>query len=192
MVNQKWPNRLVIVRHGQSEHNVALDLLEDGLENRLEEMRKIRDADIALTPTGVWQAEQTGKMLAAYPDFDICFSSPYERTLQTSYSILSQLPYEVKLFRDNRLREKEFGRLHGLSTDEIKENHPEEYAGRELEGKYWYRLPGGENYPDVEERVHSFLNKLHRDWSGKNVLVVTHQVPYVSFRKMFEHLDEEQ
>jgi broad specificity phosphatase PhoE len=34
------------------------------------------------------------------------------------------------------------------------------------------------------------LDKLVRDYSGKNVLVVTHQVPYLMFRALFEHLDE--
>jgi broad specificity phosphatase PhoE len=78
-----------------------------------------------------------------------------------------------------------------MSSEEIRQKHPEEYAGRELEGKYWYRLPGGENYPDVESRVHDFLDKLVRDETGKNVLIVTHHVPYVLFRALFDHMGEE-
>lgn len=191
MVNLKWPNRLVIVRHGQSEQNVALDLLEDNLEEVLKQQKKIRDVDIQLTETGIWQAEQTGLYLAQYEPFDICFSSPYRRTLQTSEGIIRNLEYELRLFKDNRLGEKEFGRLHGFKTEEIRELYPEEFEDRERDGKYWYRLPRGENYPDVEARVHSFLDKLARDYSGRNILVVTHQVPYKMFRALFEHLGEE-
>ncbi len=51
-------------------------------------------------------------------------------------------------------------------------------------------MPGGENYPDVEQRIHMFLDKLVRDYAGKNVLVITHQVPCLLFTALFEHLGE--
>ena len=191
MESMKWPRRLVIVRHGLSEQNVALDLLQEDLEGLLRQQKQIRDADIRLTPAGHWQAEQTGHYLAGTKPFDICFSSPYRRTLQTSEGIISQFPYDVKLYKDNRLREKEFGRLHGFKAEEIRSQYPEEFEDRRRDGKYWYRLPRGENYPDVEQRVHGFLDKLARDYGGKDVLVVTHQVPYKMFRALFEHLDED-
>lgn len=190
MVDLKWPKRLVIVRHGQSEQNVALDLLEENLEEMLEQQKEIRDADVKLTDTGIWQAEQTGIYLNSTDRFDICFSSPYLRTLQTAEAIISQLDYDLAIYKDNRLREKEFGKLHGYKPDEIRELFPDEFHDRERDGKYWYRLPRGENYPDVETRVHGFLDKLVRDYGGKNVLSLTHQVPYKLFRALFEHLDE--
>jgi broad specificity phosphatase PhoE len=192
MVNVKWPNKLVIVRHGQSEQNVALDLLEDNIDELLAQQKQIRDADIKLTSTGISQAQKTGLYLANYKQFDICFSSPYRRTLETSNEIINKLGYNLKIFKENRLREKEFGRLHGYKTEEIRNLYPEEFEDRERDGKYWYRLPRGENYPDVEARVYSFLDKLVRDWGGKNILVVTHQVPYKMFRALFEHLDEKE
>lgn len=174
MINLKWPIRLVVIRHGQSEQNVALDLPEDNLGELLEQQKKTRDADIQLTETGIWQAQRAGSHLAQYNPFDICFSSPYRRTLQTSEGIISNLGYDLRIFKENRLREKEFGRLHGFKTDEIRVLYPKEFEDRERDGKYWYRLPRGENYPDVEARVHSFLDKLTRDYRGKNVLVITH------------------
>jgi len=192
MTKLKWPKFLVIVRHGESEQNLAEDLLQKGVGELLKKQQAIRDADIPLTEEGISQARLTGKYLAEKPKFDICFSSPYKRTLQTSEAIISNLGYDLKIYKDNRLREKEFGRLHGMSTEDIKEKYPEEFEDRKRDGKYWYRLPRGENYPDVEDRVHAFLDKLHRSWAGKNVLVVTHQVCYKSFRTLFEHLDEEQ
>ena len=190
-VRLKWPQRLVIVRHGQSQQNAALDLFQEGLPELLERIKNTRDADIVLTDIGRWQAEQTGLHLAQDDTFDVCFSSPYKRTLQTAEGIVSNLGYPLTIFTDNRLREKEFGLLHGMTTDEIKVRYPHEHSNRQRDGKYWYRLPGGENYPDVEQRNHSFLDKLVRDYAGKRVLVVTHQVPYVSFRTLFEHLDEQ-
>jgi broad specificity phosphatase PhoE len=191
-IQPKWPKRLTIVRHGQSEQNITPDLFDADLVQYLERLRKIRDADIALTEIGVWQAEKTGEHLAKQPKFDICFSSPYMRTLQTAGGIVSKIGYDLKVYKDNRLREKEFGRLHALTTEMIQEKYPDEYFDRKRDGKYWYRLLGGENYPDVEMRVHSFLDKLVRDYGGKSVLVVTHHVPYVLFRALFEHLCEQE
>jgi broad specificity phosphatase PhoE len=192
MAQPKWPKRLVVVRHGQSEQNITMDILDADLKQSLERLRNIRDADIALTGIGVWQAEETGKYLSKTPKFDICFSSPYMRTLQTAGGIISKIGYNLQVYKDNRLREKEFGRLHALTTDQIKEKYPDEYFDRKRDGKYWYRLLGGENYPDVEMRIHSFLDKLVRDYGGKKVLVVTHHVPCLLFRALFEHLGEQE
>tara|TARA_Y100000310_G_scaffold208647_1_gene209259 strand:+ start:212 stop:922 length:711 start_codon:yes stop_codon:yes gene_type:complete len=192
MTQTKWPARLVIVRHGQSEQNVALDLLEDNLEQKLKEQKEIRDADVELTSYGVFQAQQTGLFLRETDQFDICFSSPYVRTMQTAEVIIENIGYELRIYQDERLREKEFGRLHGFSRDEIKESFPEEFHDRNREGKYYYRLPRGENYPDVRMRIHSFLDKLARDYGGKKVLIVTHQVPCKLFRALFEHLREKE
>lgn len=187
----KWPKHLVIVRHGQSELNVARDLMDEGLADTLRQLKNKRDVDIALTDIGKWQASESGLYLAQFPyKFDICFSSPYKRTLDTANLMVSKLPYSVRVFKDNRLREKGFGILHGLTTDDIKAQFPHEYEARKRDGKYWYKLPGGEDYPNVESRVHDMQDKFIRDYSGRNVLVSTHQVPYIMFRALFEHLDE--
>ncbi|MBN2880675.1 histidine phosphatase family protein [Candidatus Woesearchaeota archaeon] len=188
----KWPKKLTIIRHGQSEQNVALDLFQDNLEEILKKQKQIRDQDIKLTDIGIWQAQETGKYLATQEQYDICFVSPYVRTLQTAENIIKNLNYEIKLFEDFRIREKEFGRLHGYTTKEIQERYPEEFEDRQRDGKFYYRLPRGENYLDVGDRIHSFLDKLHRDYREQNVLVITHQVPYVMFRALFEHLNEKQ
>lgn len=194
MTNFKWPKNLIVVRHGESESNVALDLLQPNLDQILiDQQKKTRDADVKLTDRGILQAKQAGIYLAKEEEpFHVCFSSPYERAIQTAHHIIFQLGYKVPIYVDNRLREKEFGKLHGLTTSEIKEKFPEEFLDRQRDGKYWYRLPRGENYPDVEMRVHSFLDKLARNYQGRNVLVTTHQVPYKLFRALFEHLGEEE
>lgn len=182
----KWPRRLIIVRHGQSEHNVALDLKET---REREVMRSIRDMDIALTEEGRCQARETGAALAEYR-FDKAFVSPYRRTRQTAEELLAY--QHITPYYDERIREKEFGSLHGLTKQGILEQYPDEVRRRQLEGKYWYRLPNGENYPDVRLRLHSFLDMLVRDCAARDVLVVTHHVPCLLFRGLYEHLGEEE
>ena len=69
--------------------------------------------------------------------------------------------------------------------------HPEEWARRAKIGKYYYRPPGGESFPDVNLRVHSFLGTLIREHAGQRVLVVTHSVVVLCFRRLLERLDEQ-
>eukprot|EP01112_Ceratiomyxa_fruticulosa_P016055 TRINITY_DN4815_c0_g5_i1.p1 TRINITY_DN4815_c0_g5~~TRINITY_DN4815_c0_g5_i1.p1 ORF type:complete len:624 (+),score=120.85 TRINITY_DN4815_c0_g5_i1:80-1873(+) len=189
-VRPKWPTRIVIVRHGESQQNIALDLCAM-LQEDIDTLSNVRDADIKLTEVGFWQSQQTGKYLSTTDRFDVCITSPYTRAIQTANAIIEQLPYQLKLRKDNWLREKEFGHLHGLSAEQVKKKFPQEYEIRRRDGPYWYRFPGGENYCDVELRLNGFLEKLARDYAGRSVLIVTHQVPYKLFRALIQHLDEE-
>ena len=186
---QKWPHRLVIVRHGQSERNVAKEIAKAG---GLPEVwtNNVRDLDTPLTPTGVQQAIATGGFLRDSGDFDVIFSSPYMRALQTTQHIISQLRTAPLTVMEERIREIEFGVLDGLTSAGIKARYPEEFARRQREGKYWYRPPGGESRPDVALRVHSFLGMLTRDYRQKHVLVVCHSVVVLIFRRLLERWDE--
>jgi broad specificity phosphatase PhoE len=189
----KWPRRLVIVRHGESEQNAILDIKDKSLDSLLlENQKKVSDVNIPLTQKGISQAIKVGEYLAKTEKFDVCFTSPYLRTKQTAENILSCFDYKIPLYEENRLREKEFGRLHGFTTEEIIKYYPDEFINRERDGKYWYRLLGGENYPDVEERIHSFMDKMQRNYRGRSLLISTHQVPCLSIRKNYQHLSEKE
>jgi broad specificity phosphatase PhoE len=185
---QRWMNDLVIVRHGESQRNVrrAEALREGGLEYHGD----VRDMDVPLTPRGLRQALETGKYLGRKFRFDRVFVSPYERTLQTAATMLKQFPYTVDLALEERIREKEFGVLDGLTGRGIRTKYPDEWRRREREGKYYYRPPGGESYPDVALRVHSFLGTLAREFRTQSVLVVCHSVVVLTFRRLLERLTE--
>jgi broad specificity phosphatase PhoE len=186
---QKWPDLLVIVRHGQSERNVAKEQAK-AAGNSTVWGTTARDVDTPLTPLGIQQAVTTGQFLRDKADFDVIFSSPYMRTLQTSQHLAEQLTSVPRIILEERIREIEFGVLDGLTHQGIQERYPEEWARREREGKYWYRPPGGESRPDVALRVHSFLGTLTRDYRQKKVLVVCHSVVVLIFRRLLERWDE--
>jgi len=186
---QKWPDLLAIVRHGQSERNLAKEQAKaPGAE--VVWGSTVRDVDTPLTALGVRQAIATGQFLRDKSNFDAIFSSPYMRTLQTSQHISQQLAVAPRLVLEERIREIEFGILDGLTHDGVRQRYPDEWARREREGKYWYRPPGGESRPDVALRVHSFLGTLTRDYRQKNVLVVCHSVVVLIFRRLLERWDE--
>ena len=188
-MDQKWPDLLVIVRHGQSQRNVEKEQARASGAATVWG-GTVRDVDTPLTDLGVQQAIQTGKFLRGLGAFDVIFSSPYMRTLQTSRHIAQQFNPPPGIVLEERVREIEFGVLDGLTHHGIKERYPDEWERREREGKYWYRPPGGESRPDVALRVHSFLGALTRDFRQKKVLVVCHSVVVLIFRRLLERWDE--
>ena len=188
-MEQKWPSHLVIVRHGQSERNAAKDAAKAAHQPYINKTG-LRDVDTPLTALGEQQAVATGKFLASRWQFDVAFSSPYKRTLQTTEAMLRAYSNPVAVVQEERIREIEFGALDGLTWSGVKQKLPQEFARREREGKYWYRPPGGESRPDVALRVHSFLGTLARDYSKQSVLVVCHSVVVLIFRRLLERWDE--
>jgi broad specificity phosphatase PhoE len=164
LIDQKWLSRLVIVRHSESGRNVAKEIAKSKGEHLYGS--DVRDIDVRLTKRGHLEARSTVQHLAKKfknDNFDVIFTSPYRRTVQTANQIRAQLKAKIPLVREESIRELEFGILDAITTDGIKWKYPDEFSRRKRVGKYWYRPPGGENRPDVALRVHSFLGALTRD-----------------------------
>jgi probable phosphoglycerate mutase len=169
-VQQRWPQALWIVRHGESAGNVA------------------RDAAQA-TALGHWFAH-----MAADERPDVVLVSPYLRARQTAEQIgkagglaVELVDYEV----DERLREKELGLLDRLTRLGIEQEFPEQAELRQRVGKFYHRPPSGESWCDVILRLRSALDTISLHYSGRRVLVVGHQVVVLCLRYLLEALDEE-
>src|ERR1019366_903211 len=148
----KWPAHIVIVRHGESERNVAKAVA--AAAGAAEFGTGIRDNDVPLTKRGQEQARATGVHLGKAFKFDRVFASPYLRAWETARLMRKQFPYVVDITWEERVREIEFGILDGLTKHGLAARYPDEKARRDKLGKYWYRAPGGENYPDIALRLH--------------------------------------
>jgi broad specificity phosphatase PhoE len=213
MSMEKWPQELLLVRHGQSEANVRKETARaQGKEPAWTDIQ--RDQDTPLTPLGNSQAIALGKHLRSlyppamegwYPSsgvegwykapLDYIIMSPYVRTRQTTARILEGMDYPahaqpLRVVVEERIREIEFGIMDGIDRQRFRELFPSEAARRDRDGKYWFRPPGGENRPDVRLRVHSILDTLNRDYVGSRVLVVCHSVVVLAFRSLLERWDE--
>lgn len=92
--------------------------------------------------------------------------SPYLRTRQSAEGLFNGMGYIPEVTIEERIREIEFGILDGFGPEGMKIHFPEEVARRKVQGKYWYRPPGGESRPDVRLRCHSFLGTLTRDYAA--------------------------
>ena len=198
-LEQKWPQTLWIVRHGQSAGNVARDAAESARLHLIDIAE--RDVDVPLSRLGEQQADALGRWFAALPADErpeIVLSSPYVRARQTGSRVLAALrgpddaDVRVACVHDERLREKEFGILDRMTTFGIREKYPELAEQRKHVGKFYFRPPGGESWCDVILRLRSFLDMLTREYRGERVLVVGHQVIVNCMRYLLERLDENQ
>ena len=187
-----FPAALWLLRHGESEGNVAaLAAYRAGLP-RLD--LAARDADVPLTALGRSQAEAVGRWLATLPEDQrptrvLC--SPYRRAVQTLQGALGSSGLVVPAHTDERLRERDLGIFDGLTGRGIHELHAEESERRRHLAKLWYRPPGGESWADVVLRVRSLLATTLPHLAGERVLLVTHQAVVMAFRIALEGLDEE-
>ncbi len=83
-----WPQRLWLVRHGQSAGNVARDLAEASGQELID--LATRDADTPLSELGVQQSQELGRWFAALPAAmrpNVLLTSPFLRARQTCAAI---------------------------------------------------------------------------------------------------------
>lgn len=176
-----WPNRLVLVRHAESLGNTL----------PVDERAKCTVATHAypLTETGRLQAELTGAYLRGrFGTFDVYYTSYYTRAKETM-----QIMYpDTRVYEDPRLAEAQRGIYHTMTKEQAQARFPEENLRKAREGLYHYRPLGGENWPDVELRIHSFLGTLNRDCEGQNVLIVVHGHWLLLMQRLIEHFTIEE
>ena len=193
-MRQNWPERLWLVRHGQSQGNVARDAADESGAHVID--IDVRDVDVPLSNLGVEQAKAAGRWFAALPRGqrpELILASPYVRAKQTAAIICEEGALATgpgRTIIDERLREREFGIFDRLTTAGIRHLFPEEAGHRRRLGKFYHRPPGGESWADVILRLRSMLNTINLHYCDRRVLVVCHQVVVLCFRYILEKLDE--
>lgn len=189
---QRWPSHLWIVRHGESAGNLAWDAAEAAGHSRI--AITTRDVDMPLSDRGVEQSRAVGRWLGKHATPPtVVLSSPFVRARATADEIVAASGLaDLDVVVDERLREKEFGVLDGLTKIGIEECHPDQAEHRRSLGKFYHRPPGGESWCDVILRLRSVMDSLAIEYADDRVLVVAHQVVVLCFRYLIEHLTEEQ
>ena len=136
---QKWPDALWIVRHGQSAGNVARDAAEAAARHWID--IEWRDVDTPLSALGEAQADALGRWFGAMDEAqrpNVVLCSPYVRARTTAQRILAaaQGDDDAVFQQDERLREKEFGILDRLTKTGIVHKYPELAEQRRHVGKF--------------------------------------------------------
>ena len=194
-MKSRWPERLWIVRHGESAGNVARNLAYASGRARID--IQARDVDIPLSREGEVQSAALGRWFAAMPPQErpeIVLTSPYLRAQGTADLIARAgglAPDAAARIADERLREREFGILDRLTSAGIRELYPEQAELRSAIGKFYHRPPGGESWCDVILRLRSALDTVSLHHAERRVLIVAHQVVVLCLRYLLENLTEQ-
>ena len=201
------PESLTLIRHGESNFNSIRKAREQDPLYRsfLEAYTAIPDSDLTrrlaielrdmfpvkfgdhetpLTESAGQQiSDMAEKLKRIIAPPDVIFSSPYLRTLATLELMIKGWPElgNTKTIIDERLRERD----HGLSLlyydwRIFAALNPEQRELREMQGKYWYRIPNGENMPDLRLRTDSWLSSLNINHAGEDVMGLTHYLPLLA------------
>ena len=152
-------SKLLLVRHADTEANSA--------------ERYWGSTDVRLSAAGLRQVERLRDRLAT-EKIDIIYSSDLQRTLVTAETIASG--HNLAVITCTELREINFGKLEGLTFDEIHQSYPELtelLVGRSLA----LRFPGGESIEELNNRVSKFLNSLVKHTAEETILIVAHSAP---------------
>lgn len=149
-------SKLFLVRHGETGMNSSL--------------RYWGRSDVALSNVGLRQAELLRDRLNT-EKIDFIYSSHLKRALVTAQVIA--LKHNLEVIACPELVEIDFGRLEGLTFDEISRLFPE-VVRRWMERDPGLIYPGGESLAELDRRVHRFRSRLDRHNDEETILIVAH------------------
>ncbi|CAH1217315.1 MULTISPECIES: histidine phosphatase family protein [Paenibacillus] len=143
--------RIGLIRHGLTDWNAA---------GRIQ-----GQTDIPLNAEGKRQAERLGsRLLAEEQQWDFIITSGLSRAQETG-EILSGMLHVPMLEPDARLKERGFGQIEGLTSEERVSRWGTDWETLDL---------GQEKVADIQLRAVAFLEDLWCAHPHKNILIVTH------------------
>ena len=193
-------HKLVLIRHGESTWN--------------QENRFTGWTDVDLTPTGIEQAKESGRLLRDGGwEFDLCYTSVLKRATRTLWHCLDEMDRTwLPVVHSWRLNERHYGALQGLNKAETARKYgddqvllwrrsydvappvlaPDDPRCERADIRYAKLAPGEvpltECLKDVVARVLPFWNETMAPAirSGRQVLVAAHGN---SIRALVKYLD---
>ncbi len=152
--------KLYVVRHGQTQHNVA-GIIQG-------------HTDSPLTALGKSQARRTAKRLEEIR-FDAIYTSDLGRAVATARIIAKKQNCEI--IKTENLRESYMGEVQGLTRDLFEAKYPGAYE-RWISDSVHNRPPGAESIDDIIARCKAFTDKLVAEYpDDSKILAVTHGGP---------------
>ena len=150
--------KIYVARHGETTWNV-----EKRIQGR---------SDPGLSPKGVAQSLALIEQLKDRP-----ISAIYTSTLQRS--ILTAQPiatfFNLPIQKQPELDEIAFGIMEGVQIFSFNEELKREWE-RFKDNRFTYHIPGAENFTDVAARLKPFKEKILRDHTGQEVLIIGHMI----------------
>jgi len=147
---------LILLRHGETDWN--------------RELRFQGHVDVSLNAIGLEQARRLARRMAGEKVHRL-YASDLLRAQQTAEPVARQLG--LATVSDADLREQSFGRVDGMSVDDIKAQHPQAWEGW-LSFREDFCMPEGESTRQFHARVMDAVRRLVAAHRGETLVVVTH------------------
>lgn len=186
------PRNLFLVRHGESEGNVAGKRTRAG-DNSLHtpEFLARHSSTWRLTDRGLQQVEMARdaiKQIRNGRPFDRHYVSAYVRAMETACHL--ELP-NAEWRIETHLRERDYGAL-DVTNHEQRLRLFQEEVGRMRVEPFFVRPPNGESMADLcGSRVSRFVDSLHRECSDMDVIAVLHGDLMWACRVVLERMSPE-
>jgi broad specificity phosphatase PhoE len=154
--------RLILVRHGETSWN-----REGRIQGHSQE---------ALNDRGLCQAEALADSLSCESPI-VVYTSPLKRSIGTAEAIARSWNLKPKVL--NALMEADAGELDGMPVNEMAGRYPE-FMARWRSDPSTSVMPGGEALIQVQDRVWTCIQKLHKKHQSKTVIAVSHNFAILS------------
>lgn len=184
------PIDLVLVRHGESEGNIAIKQSQHHEDNShyTPDFLQRPSSSWRLSEKGMRDAQQAGQWLKKHmPHFDRFYTSSYLRAMETAGLLRLK---NARWRREFYLRERDRGLLDVIPYNERIERFSEESIHMERNSLF-YAPPGGESLAAVCMRIDRVLDTLHRECSNTRVIIVCHGEVMWAFRLRLERMSQE-
>jgi NAD+ kinase len=182
------PRDLILVRHGESEGNVANKRSRQGDDSAYTaDFLNRHSTQLRLTDKGKKQAKAAGQWLRenGFAHFDRHYVSEYARALETA--ALLDLP-DASWYMDFQLRERSYGLMDIIPDSIRKERFAEHMRLRNIH-LFYAPLPDGESMAEACDRVrNNVIATLHREMSDKRVIIVSHGETIRAIRVVLERM----
>ncbi len=181
------PYQFIIVRHAESEGNVAEAASRNGDHSHYTvEFRNRHNSQYRLTERGVGQAKAAGEWLRRnnLDQVDQAFVSEYIRALETA----AHLGLCLRWRTNDALHERDSGLMALLPQNE-REGRFADHLRHGIVSPYFGRPPEGESLAAVRVRLHAgFLPVLAEGSAERRVLAVSHGRTIRMLRGIIEHI----
>jgi broad specificity phosphatase PhoE len=150
--------KIYIARHGETAWNV-----EGKIQGR---------SNPDLTPQGVAQSLALLEQVKDRP-ISAIYTSTLQRSIQTAQPIAAF--FNLPIQKQPELDEIAFGIMEGVQVVSLSEELTREWE-RFKENRFTYRIPGAENFTDVATRLKPFKERILRDHTGQEILIIGHMI----------------
>lgn len=188
---QNLPVDLLLVRHGESEGNLAQKQARKGDDRHwTPEFANRHTSHYRLTDKGRHQAQVTGKFIKEHisTHFDSYYTSEYVRARETAANLELMDAIWISEFY---LRERDKGILSNRSPKELEEHKQSSLLDHYRRNAFYGAPPGGESIAEVCLRVEWMLS-IWRKLAVDKLITVCHGNVMMSFRLRMENLSQDE